>query len=99
LTVLPPDPTAAQRVHAERFLEAGVRTLAPMGVPAEIRVAAGDFETEVLASFGDEHDLLAVGAPLPGPEGTIHLGSPLRRLLSRTGRRPVLVVRGSAEIP
>ena len=97
LTVLRAASGGAERAQAQRFLEGSARTLEPLGVATETRLGLGELEEQILAAVGDGHDLAVLGAPLPGPTGEVRLDGPVRRLLSRTGTLPVLVVRSPEE--
>jgi nucleotide-binding universal stress UspA family protein len=95
LTVLP----AAARgtpseTLAERFLAGSARTLNRIGVPVATRVRYGGVREEVVAQIAEgEHDLLVLGAPLPGRDGRIALGGFVGRLLPEVSQLPVLIVR------
>ncbi len=58
---------AEDRARAERFVAAGARTLAALGVEAETIVRSGPASQEILAQLrAGNHDLLILGAPLDG---------------------------------
>jgi sulfate transport system ATP-binding protein len=99
LTVLPDESTPIERAQAERFLDAGARTLEPLGVTTETRLALGGAEEEILAALADGHDLLVLGVPLPEGQGEARLEGIVRRLLARSGDAPVLVVRSFEGTP
>jgi len=95
LSVLPKTadtPPARQKV--ERFLEAGARTLAILGVSAETLVRVGAARTEITAAMASgNYDMLVLGAPLPDREGRISLSGLVGQLLATAAGYPVLVVR------
>jgi ABC-type Fe3+/spermidine/putrescine transport system ATPase subunit/nucleotide-binding universal stress UspA family protein len=104
LTVLPaaeklegePSRAAAQ---AERFLAGSTRTLRRLGVPVDTRIRYGGVVEEIAEQVKEgKHDLLVLGAPLPGKGGEVKLGRFVGRLLPAVDRVPVLIVR-SPEIP
>jgi len=63
-------------------------------VPASSEVAVADLVAEVGARMR-EHDLLVLGAPLPGPGGELEWGQATRELLDAEGDYPILVVRAA----
>jgi sulfate transport system ATP-binding protein len=84
---------AAGGDSAERFLASCARTLARQGVEVETRLRFGAPREQILAErSAGGHDLLVVGAPLPGAYGRIDLGGMLGRLLRETDV-PMLIVR------
>ncbi|HEX6901916.1 MAG TPA: ATP-binding cassette domain-containing protein [Thermoanaerobaculia bacterium] len=96
LTVLPAsaDGGSTQAAHAERFLERSARTLKRMEVPVATRIRYGAVREEILAQLREGgHDLLVLGAPLPGKDGRIELGGFVGRLLPDVANLPVLIVR------
>ena len=63
-------------------------------MPVETRVRRGGVREEILAQIAEgKHDLLVLGAPLPGRDGRIGLGGFVGKLLPETSRLPVLIVR------
>ncbi len=93
LYVLSETEAAGNREGAERFLEAGVRTLASLGVPATWQIRPGPVVPTILNAMAQEgHDLLVVGAPLPAVNGRIALGGVVGQLVRRLAQ-PILVVR------
>ncbi|MEO8275719.1 MAG: ABC transporter ATP-binding protein [Thermoanaerobaculia bacterium] len=95
LTALPLDASEADRIAAERFLAACVRTLAPLGVAAEPELVRGELLPALDRRLRDRHDLLVLGAPLPDAEGSRRWGRSLRALFEAQHDTPVLVIRGS----
>jgi sulfate transport system ATP-binding protein len=94
LTVLVPDCGEEEREHARRFLEAGRRTLALLGVQAQAIARVGDPLEEIRLQLEEgRHDLLVVGAPLAGRRGRVELGGIVAELLEREVARPLLIVR------
>jgi sulfate/thiosulfate transport system ATP-binding protein len=95
LTVLPErtrEPQAEEQ--AARFLDRSARTLRRLGVPVETRVRHGGVREEILDQIAEGgHDLLVLGAPLPGRDGRIGLGGFVGKLLPEISRLPVLIVR------
>ena len=93
LTVLPESGRGRDSAGAERFLASCERTLARQGVAVGTRVRYGPARDQILLEREEgRHDLLVVGAPLPGAGGRIGLGGLLSRLL-REAEVPVLIVR------
>jgi len=95
LTVLPETARGTpSETLAERFLAGSARTLNRIGVPVATRVRYGGVREEVVAQIAEgEHDLLVLGAPLPGRDGRIALGGFVGRLLPEVSQLPVLIVR------
>ena len=95
LTVLPATARGTQdEAQAERFLAGSARTLRRAGVPVATRVRHGGVREEILAQLAEGgHDLLVLGAPLPGRDGRIELGGFVGRLLPAVAHLPVLIVR------
>jgi nucleotide-binding universal stress UspA family protein len=63
-------------------------------VPVATRVRHGGARDEILAELAaGGHDLLVLGAPLPGRDGRIGLGGFVARLLPDVAHLPVLIVR------
>jgi ABC-type Fe3+/spermidine/putrescine transport system ATPase subunit/nucleotide-binding universal stress UspA family protein len=93
LTVLPESERGRSAAGAERFLASSARTLARQGVAVTTRVRHGLAREQILLERAEgHHDLLVVGAPLPGAGGRIALDGLLSRLL-REAQVPVLIVR------
>jgi hypothetical protein len=98
VTILTVLPERTRDIEAEeqaaRFLDRSARTLRRLGVPVDTRVRRGGVREEILAQVAEgKHDLLVLGAPLPGRDGRIELGGFVGKLLPETSRLPVLVVR------
>jgi sulfate transport system ATP-binding protein len=98
LTVIPEPPETARgaqaAAQAERFLAGSARTLRRIGVPVTTRIRHGAVREEILAQLAEGgHDLLVLGAPLPGRDGRIELGGFVGRLLPAVSHLPVLIVR------
>ena len=95
LTVLPETARGTpSETLAERFLAGSARTLNRIGVPVATRVRYGGVREEVVAQIAEGgHDLLVLGAPLPGRDGRIALGGFVARLLPEVAHLPVLIVR------
>jgi sulfate transport system ATP-binding protein len=88
------DPASYARI--EQFLEAGVRTLQQLDVPAMALVQSGDVDATIAAELAEgDYDLLILGAPLPGRDGRVHLTGVVQRLLAAGLTRPVLIVRST----
>jgi sulfate transport system ATP-binding protein len=94
ITVLAAGADDAEEAAARRFLDAGVRTLSPLGVRGEAVVERGDLESTLAARMGDGHDLLVLGAPLPDESGRLRFRRAARALLDGPGDYPILLVRG-----
>ncbi len=95
LSVLAPDAAESEQRAAERFLAACVRTLAALGVPAEIDVRRGELRAVLGGRIDEARDLLVLGAPPPDDEGRYSWGRTLRGLLDAGGSVPILVVRAA----
>jgi len=88
------DPASYARI--EQFLDAGVRTLQQLDVPAMALVQSGDVDATIAAELAEgDYDLLILGAPLPGRDGRVHLTGVVQRLLAAGLTRPVLIVRST----
>jgi len=93
LTVLPEAERGRSQAVAQRFLASCARTLARQGVAASTATRFGAPRDEILGErAAGRHDLLVVGAPLPGLGGRIDLGGLMGRLV-RESEVPVLIVR------
>ncbi|HVR96908.1 MAG TPA: ATP-binding cassette domain-containing protein [Thermoanaerobaculia bacterium] len=95
LTVLPEGtPAGPAETQAERFVTGGARTLWRQGISASTRIRRGGVREQILAELAEGgHDLLVVGAPLPGKTGEVSLAGLVGRLLPDLGERPVLIIR------
>ena len=95
LTVLPATARGPPGRRPGRALPRRQRPHArPLGVPVATRVRYGAVREEILAQIAEgEHDLLVLGAPLPGRDGRIALGGFVGRLLPEVAHLPVLIVR------
>ncbi|HEX9943107.1 MAG TPA: ATP-binding cassette domain-containing protein [Thermoanaerobaculia bacterium] len=95
LTVLPGAGAGPQdEAQAERFLAGSARTLRRIGVPVATRIRHGAVREQIVAQLNEGgHDLLVLGAPLPGRDGRIDLGKFVGRLLPEVAHLPVLIVR------
>jgi sulfate/thiosulfate transport system ATP-binding protein len=95
LSVLPRDGDHPQaRARTERFLAAGVQTLAVLGVSAQPTVRVGAVREEIMAEMTvGGYDLLVLGAPLMHADGRGALAGVVGQILSDTTERPVLIVR------
>ncbi len=95
LTVLPAAAHGSSaELQAERFLAGSARTLRRLGVPVATAIRHGAVRDEILAQIAEGgHDLLVLGAPLPGRDGRIELGGFVGRLLPALPNLPVLIVR------
>ena len=94
LTVLPETARGGvAEAPAERFLAGSARTLRRMGVPVDTRIRYGAAREEIVAQLAEGgHDLLVLGAPLPGRDGRIDLGGFVGKLLPQVAHLPVLIV-------
>jgi hypothetical protein len=98
LTVLPvADRGGLAEAQAERFLAGSARTLRRMGVAVATRIRHGAAREQIVAQITEGgHDLLVLGAPLPGRDGRIDLGGFIGKLLPQLPQAsglPVLIVR------
>ncbi|HEX4954684.1 MAG TPA: ATP-binding cassette domain-containing protein [Thermoanaerobaculia bacterium] len=90
-------PAGTEARLATRFVEASVRTLGRLGVPASGEVRPGEPAAELLAEqAASPGSWLVLGAPLPDLRGRIRLGRVVAELLARS-TRPVLIVRNHTE--
>jgi sulfate/thiosulfate transport system ATP-binding protein len=99
LKVLPPDAADDPRelAQVERFLAAGARSLARLGVPAETRIRRGPVQAEILAEMAEgSYGLLVLGAPLADGRGRVPLHGLVGRLVDGASH-PVLIVRSRRE--
>jgi sulfate transport system ATP-binding protein len=87
-----PDPVAD--AQGERFIAAGVKTLASSGIKAGAALRHGDAATRIEeeAAAGG-YGLIVVGSPPLRPEASAPLGGPVGRLLSSPTMPSILVVR------
>jgi sulfate/thiosulfate transport system ATP-binding protein len=93
LTVLP-ETGLQDEAMAERFLAGSARTLRRMGVAVATRIRRGSVREQVVSQVTEgDHDLLVLGAPLPGRDGRIDLGGVVGRLLASLPSLPTLIVR------
>jgi hypothetical protein len=94
LSVLPAGAPAPVVAQAERFLAAGERSLALLGVPSRTALRTGDPYDEIGAEHDHGgHDLLVLGAPYPDRRGRVILDGLVGRLAERHPTHPVLIVR------
>ena len=95
LSVIAPErDSPRERERAERFLEAGVRTMSLLGVAAETVVRSGAVRDEIIAEMrAGGYDLLVLGAPLTWRDGRGALAGVVGQILSGATDRPVLIVR------
>jgi sulfate transport system ATP-binding protein len=95
LTVIPEAARGTQaEPQAERFLAGSARTLRRLGVPVATRIRHGAVREEILSQIAEGgHDLLVLGAPLPGRDRRIDLGGFVGKLLPAVAHLPVLIVR------
>jgi nucleotide-binding universal stress UspA family protein len=82
----------------ERFLAAGARSLSLLGVATTSGIRTGrPLETILDEARTGGHDLLVLGAPLPGQDGRVPLGGLVGSLLAEIGDIPVLIVQTRGE--
>ena len=99
LTVIAPGAGDEETDRAGRFLAAGARTMSVMRVPVMTALRNGDVAEEILRELeSGGHEMLMLGTPPPGRDGRISLGAMVRRLMDRTGDRPVLIVRSQPAV-
>jgi sulfate transport system ATP-binding protein len=97
VTVIPEHRTEAEDRQAERFLRAGSRTLALLGVNARTVVRHGPIRDQVAAEMNEGAcDLLVMGAPLQDERGRLSLDGATGDLIAAAAGRPVLIVRAHA---
>ena len=95
LSVLPPGRDAPEaRAQTERFLRAGVETLAALGVEASYIVRTSPVRDAILAELAEGgYDLLALGAPLSDGPGQAALEGVTGEVLAAAPHTPALIVR------
>jgi sulfate transport system ATP-binding protein len=95
LSVIPQaDDLPDRRQRTERFLIAGVRTLALLGVPARTTIRVGAVRQEIMDEMETGgHDLLVLGAPLSQRDGRAVLAGVVGQIVSSATNYPVLIVR------
>jgi sulfate transport system ATP-binding protein len=95
LSVIPQaDDRPDLRQRTERFLIAGVRTLALLGVPARTKIRAGTVRQEIMDEMETGgHNLLVLGAPLSQRDGRAVLAGVVGQIVSSATNYPVLIVR------
>jgi sulfate transport system ATP-binding protein len=94
MTVLPEQHFEAERRQAERFLQAGMRTLSLLGVTSRTVLRHGNVRDEVMAERDEGNaDLLVLGAPLPDERGRLNLHGVTGDLIAAASDRPILIVR------
>jgi len=94
LTVLPPDHDDLAGDQVERFLTAGVRTMATLGVSSRSLRRTGLVFEEVAAEIvAIRADLLVFGAPVVERRERMHVGSVAGRVIELGAERPLLIVR------
>jgi sulfate/thiosulfate transport system ATP-binding protein len=95
LSVVPSGDTHDQdRERAERFLAAGARTLATLGINAQNTIRSGQVRDEIIAEMREGgHDLLVLGSPLSSRDGRAALVGVVGQLLSQATEHPVLIIR------
>lgn len=83
--------------RVERFLSAGARTLALLGVRAQTCVRYGAVRDEILAEMAaGGYDMLVLGAPLTSGDGRGIFAGVVGQILGSLTERVVLIVRSSA---
>jgi nucleotide-binding universal stress UspA family protein len=94
LTVLPTTASQELRNRAQRFLDAGARTLGLLGVGAKTVIRHGGARDEILAEMNDGgYDMLVIGAPLPNGDGRDVLTGIAGEILGNVTQHPVLIIR------
>jgi sulfate transport system ATP-binding protein len=97
LSVLPRLATPQETARAERFLAAGERTLALLGVTARSLVRHGTVRDEIFGEMrAGGYQMLVLGAPLPHDARHAALAGIVGEILAGTADRPVLIVRSPA---
>jgi sulfate transport system ATP-binding protein len=95
LTILPEAEKAQETLErVQRFLMGGVRTLQLLGVKAQPTFRIGSVHDGILSELkAGGHDLLVLGAPLPGHDGKIVLEGLIGKLIREVNDRSILIVR------
>ncbi|MFN8504266.1 ATP-binding cassette domain-containing protein [Kouleothrix sp.] len=97
LSVLRAAAAPAEHERAERFIAAGVRTLALLGVPAHSVLRQGAVIEQIAAEMAaGGYDMLVLGAPPPRDDGRAVLAGVVGEILSAMTARPVLLVRSAS---
>ncbi|NJN64971.1 MAG: universal stress protein, partial [Acidobacteria bacterium] len=100
LTVISRDAAEDERERAHRFLEAGVRTMAALGVTARSLVSRGEVVSGVRALLQQESaEMLVIGAPLSPDGEDPRFNGIARELVERTDAPALLCVRSSLRAP
>ncbi|HWQ12963.1 MAG TPA: ATP-binding cassette domain-containing protein [Roseiflexaceae bacterium] len=88
------------REWTERFLDAGIETLAALGVAGRAVIRTGGARDEILAELVEgAYDLLVLGAPLAAQNGRLALAGVVGQVLGAVRDRPVLIVRSLFATP
>lgn len=83
-----------QRLRLEQFLQASIRTLHALGVPAQSQIRTGNVHEQINAAMTeDKHDLLVLGAPLMNSDGHRQMTGVTAQMLSTPDTYPILIVR------
>ena len=97
LSVLPQSAPEQEPARVERFVAAGVRTLALLGVEAQSKLRVGTIRDEIIGEMAEGgYDMLVLGAPLPRNDRRSALAGVVGEILSGATERPVLIVRSHA---
>jgi hypothetical protein len=97
LSVLPLVASPQDRARAERFIAAGVRTMAVLGVQAQAKLRVGAVRDEIMDEMTNGgYDMLVLGAPLPRDDRRSALAGVVGEILNTATERPVLIVRSHA---
>jgi sulfate/thiosulfate transport system ATP-binding protein len=82
------------REQRERFLNAGVRTLGVLGVPARTLVRSGVVRDQIIDEMATGgHDLLVLGTPLDQQDRRTVLAGVVADIVVRATNYPVLIIR------
>lgn len=93
LNVLAPDQIDEAQARSERFLDSSIQSLSVLGVPGVPIVQSGTVVDEILRRMdADHHDLLVLGAPLPGANGKFALTGIDAQVLAHVDRTPLMIV-------
>ncbi len=97
LSVLASTASQLDRERTERFVEAGVRSLTLLGVPAESRLRSGPVRQEIVAEMAaGGYGMLVLGTPPMGRDGRAALAGVVGEILTAITEQAVLLVRSQS---
>ncbi len=94
MTVLRTASSPQEQERAQRFIDAGARTLGLLGVPTQTKVRTGGVRDEIMTEMKTGgYDMLVMGAPLHNHDGRDILTGIAAELLDAITEQPVLIIR------